>query len=279
MKRTILIATIAIVFQVFQTAVAGDTAVQPVAQPAVQPTVPAAVKPTQPAVQPATPPAVPPAVQPAVQPAAQPAAQPAVQPAVQPAPQPTQPPVQPAVDPLMKLATARAAVEIAIRDGSAVFDRTKNGYADAETGIEQDKDKITDILSKAKEAHADDKTFAVECEKMMAEVEKKWDKDSREYDVDISARYDTASETFDELKDIFITFADNEQKWKKSKLDLEPLGQNFAALEKRFVETVAKGKKAVDDLKDRRKTWDDELVKIQQFVSDKSGETKAATTP
>jgi peptidoglycan hydrolase CwlO-like protein len=249
-KRTILIATIAMMLQVVQTAVAADTN----AQPAVSTN-------AQPVVQPASPPAVPHATPPVVPPAAQPVIQPA----------------QPVVDPLMKLATARAAVEIAIRDGSAVFDRTKNGYVDAETAIERDKDKITDILSKAKEAHAGDKTFAGECDKMMAEVEKKWDKDSREYDVDISARYDSASETFDELKDLFTTFADSEQKWKKSKLDLEPLGQNFTAVEKRLTETVAKGKKAVDDLKERRKTWDEELAKIEQFVSDKSGETKAAT--
>ena len=251
------------IFQVFQAAVAGDAAVQPAGPPTVPPAAPVAppaAKSTQPAVQPATPPAAP-----AINPP-----QPTVQPIAQLA-------TQPVVDPLMKLATARASVEIAIRDGSAVFDKTRNGYVDAETTIERDKDKITDILSKAKQAHADDKAFAVECDKMMAEVEKKWDKDSREYDIDISARYDGASETFDELKDLFTTFADNEQKWKKSKLDLEPLGQNFAALEKRFTETIARGKKAVDDLKERRKTWDDDLVNIQNFVSDKSGETKAVT--
>jgi predicted nucleic acid-binding Zn-ribbon protein len=178
------------------------------------------------------------------------------------------------VDPLMKLATARAKVEITLRDGSPVFDRTNNGFAAAETAIERTKDTITDILSKSRQNNADDEEYIATIEQTATELQSKWDMASREYDTDISPRYEAANESFGALKNVFTTLANSEQEWKQARIDLDPLERAFAALDKRLAETIVAGRKATDDLKSRQKTWESELATIRESVSSHDVTTK-----
>jgi hypothetical protein len=171
------------------------------------------------------------------------------------------------VDPLMKLATARAKVEISLRDATAVFDKTRNGYVAAETVIEKTRNQIMDILSKAKTERDEDKKFVIECERRAAQIDRKWDDASREYDTDISPRYDAATETFDKLKNIFGKLTDLDQNWKDARLDLAALEAAFAAMDKRIADTAAQGEKATNDLKDRQKIWGAELAAVEKFVA------------
>lgn len=176
-------------------------------------------------------------------------------------------PAKPPVDPYIRMAAVKAELEVALRDRASVFDSGKSGFDDNEEAIEKAKDGISDLIERAGKMGNLDENVMETLEKKEAELERRWDEASHDFDSTLSPRYEELSDAFDSLREVFEGLSDAEQGWKRSGADVAPLEQAYAALAKRLSVITPEAEKLVATLKEHRTSWEAERESVQALVS------------
>lgn len=177
------------------------------------------------------------------------------------------------VDPYMKVATARAKAEMALRDGDVEFDPQMNSWdaswqaqqriyekarglldrrhrEENQKGDQADRQLVKDIERKAEAIHADHGVLH-QAEGKRALADRKMS----------DARYQ-----WGQLRNVLANVRGSEESWKNCKLDLLPLVALYASIETRAIELRDEVASAVGVAKAVRADWEAKLPEVEKLV-------------
>ena len=177
------------------------------------------------------------------------------------------------VDPYMKVATARAKAEMAIRDGDVQFDPQMNSWdaswqaqqsifektrallegrrnQENQKGDQADRQLVKDIETKLQTIRADHGALW-QAEGKRALAERKMN----------DARFQ-----WGQLRNLFGNVRNGEESWKNCKLDLSPLVALYASIETRAIELRGEVASAAGVAKAVRADWEAKLPEVEKLA-------------
>ena len=177
------------------------------------------------------------------------------------------------VDPYMKVATARAKAEMALRDGDVEFDPQMNSWdaswqaqqrisektaalldgrrnQENQKGDQADRQLVKDIETKLQTIRADHGALW-QAEGKRALAERKMN----------DARFQWGN-----LRNLFANVRNNEESWKNCKLDLAPLVALYASIETRAIELRGEVASAAGVAKAVRADWEAKLPEVEKLA-------------
>ena len=174
-------------------------------------------------------------------------------------------------DPYLKVAVARAKVEIAIRESANTFDPHRSGWNSEWQGCDLAYQKAYQELhrcrdAESRKAEARNEQFLTDCNERQNALNAAWQAYQRDRQ-EMQRKMGDATNEFNQAVQVFRATVSSEEAWKNSKMDLELLCQIYAALEKRIKQIHSQGQAALDDLKQQRARWDEEHKVILDFAT------------
>jgi len=174
-------------------------------------------------------------------------------------------------DPYLKVAVARAKVEIAIRESANTFDSHRSGWNAEWQGCDMAYQRASQELHRCRDAEnrkaeAANEQFINDCDNRQNALDAAWQADQKNRE-ETQQKMNDATNEFNQAVEVFRSTVSSEEAWKNSKLDLELLCQIYAALEKRIKQIQSQGQAALDDLKQQRARWDEEHKAIVDFAT------------
>ena len=177
------------------------------------------------------------------------------------------------VDPYMKVATARAKAEMALRDGDVQFDPQMNSWdaswqaqqsifektrallegrrnQENQKGDQADRQLIDNLWTKTQTMGAEYNALG-QAEGKRALAERKMN----------DARFQWGN-----LRNLFANVRNNEESWKNCKLDLAPLVALYASIETRAIELRGEVASAVGVAKAVRADWEAKLPEVEKLA-------------
>jgi len=177
------------------------------------------------------------------------------------------------VDPYMKVATARAKAEMAIRDGEVQFDPQMNSWEaswqaqqsifektrallegrrnqENQKGDQADRQLIDNLWTKMQTMGAENNALG-QAEGKRALAERKMN----------DARFQ-----WGQLRSLFANVRGSEENWKNCKLDLLPLVALYASIETRAIELRGEVASAVGVAKAARADWEAKLPEVEKLA-------------
>lgn len=177
------------------------------------------------------------------------------------------------VDPYMKVATARAKAEMALRDGDVEFDPQMNSWdaswqaqqrisektaalldgrrnQENQKGDQADRQLVKDIETKLQTIRADHGALW-QAEGKRALAERKMN----------DARFQ-----WGQLRNLFANVRGGEESWKNCKLDLSPLVALYASIETRAIELRGEVASAAGVAKAVRADWEAKLPEVEKLA-------------
>lgn len=175
-------------------------------------------------------------------------------------------------DPFVKVAMAKAKVEIVIRDGAVVFDGARSGWDAAWQGCDRAFTKTSGEYARARDAESrkpegKNDFFITESGQRQTELNTAWTEFSQKDRPALQVKRGDAANQFQNTVNAFRQVASSEESWKNSKMDLDLLVQVYAALEKRLSETQAQGQETLDEVKKQGERWDREVETAVEYVT------------
>lgn len=177
------------------------------------------------------------------------------------------------VDPYMKVATARAKAEMALRDGDVQFDPQMNSW-DASWQAQQRIFEKTRALLEGRLNQERQKGDQAD-RQLMDNLSTKWQTISEEHNALGQAegkrtlaerRLRDASYQWGQLRNLFANVRSNEESWKNCKLDLLPLVALYASIETRAIELRGEAASAVGVAKAVRADWEAKLPEVEKLA-------------
>ena len=177
------------------------------------------------------------------------------------------------VDPYMKVATARAKAEMAIRDGEVQFDPQMNSWEaswqaqqsifektrallegrrnqENQKGDQADRQLVDNLSTKLQTIGAENNALG-QAEGKRALAERKMN----------DARFQ-----WGQLRGLFANVCGNEEFWKNCKLDLSPLVALYASIETRAIELRGEAASAAGMAKAVRADWEAKLPEVEKLA-------------
>jgi len=178
------------------------------------------------------------------------------------------------VDPYVKVATARAKAEIAIRDGMVQFDMQNNSWNASWQGVDVTYNKISRMLEEARNQENQkgdqaDRQFVNDSNTKQQTVRADLDELGRVEGNRTLAdqKLREAQRQWDNLGGVFANIRGIEEQWKNSKLELSLLVTNYASIETRAIEIRGQAAAAVGMAKAAKADWEAKFSEVEKFVA------------
>jgi hypothetical protein len=175
-------------------------------------------------------------------------------------------------DPYVKVAVARAKVEVAIRDAGPVCDGPRSGWGATWSATDATWEKLARTLERAMEKEerrpeeVRDQPFIEDCRGKREAKEEDW-RQFQSKRTDLNTRFEQSCRAFDNLSEMLGVTAEIDRRWKEAGIDLAPLESVYAAMEKRVFEVREQARKALDDETAALKDWEAALAAAEKAVA------------
>lgn len=179
-------------------------------------------------------------------------------------------------DPYIRIATARARAEIAVRDGAATFNNNTNSYGSTWQEIGNAQAKIDALYAEAnatesKKGEKADKQFLQDCPAKAQASQVLYQALPQPPPFGRKAAADQkmgeAGGQFGQVSATLQNMRTLEDSWKNAKLDLTMLEAIYASIEKRASECRDQATVAINDVKALKVEWDNRLAETQKYVA------------
>ena len=178
-------------------------------------------------------------------------------------------------DPYLKVAAARARVEIVFRDGAISFDQTRNGWTANWLAVSAASQKICNVLlSQARQVEMAkgeqaDKQFVADCDTKDQAARAAYELMGQPTGARTLAeqKFNEAATQWGNTWQLVGALRSSEEYWKNSKLDVGLLVNLYVAIEKRAMECREQANAAVAASKQAKLDWDAKLGEVTQFVA------------
>jgi len=177
------------------------------------------------------------------------------------------------VDPYMKVATARAKAEMAIRDGQVQFDPQRNSW-DASWQAQQSIYEKTRALLEGRRNQENQKGDQADRQLMDNLSTKMQTIGAENYALGqtegkrvlAEQKMREAKFQWDQLRGLFSNVRGGEESWKNCKLDLSPLVALYASIETRAIELRGEAASAVGTARAVRADWEAKLPEVEKLA-------------
>ena len=178
------------------------------------------------------------------------------------------------VDPYVKVATARAKAEIAMRDGMVQFDMQNNSWNASWQGIEITWNKIWRMLEDVRNLENQkgdqaDRQFVNDVQAKQETVRADYDALGRVEGKRSLAeqKIRDAQRQWENLGSVFANIRGIEEQWKNSKLELSLLVTYYASIETRAIEIRGQAAAAVGMAKAAKADWEAKFSEVEKLVA------------
>ncbi|HUS57073.1 MAG TPA: hypothetical protein VM141_00340 [Planctomycetota bacterium] len=176
-------------------------------------------------------------------------------------------------DPYIKVATARAKAEIALRDGAQTFNRDRNSWNDMWQSIEKSYRADIVLLQRARQAEGEkgeqaDRAFIKEAEtrEQAAHAASNALGQAQGARTLAEQKLGEAQHQWNNVANALSQIRGAEDSWKAAKLDLGMLEAAYFAIERRALECRAQAEAAIAEVRPVKAEWDNMLAETEKFV-------------
>ena len=185
-----------------------------------------------------------------------------------------------AQDPYMKLAMARARVEIALRDAGGLFSPDK-AWNQAWQEAEQARNRVDQTLDKASEAEmakadAADPKFIADSQARKEAAAQEWNDFCQKERLALQQRYDEVVQQSALLQQALQGLSQQEEVWKSAKLDLAILEAGYLAMEKRLQSLADQAAALLAEAQKTQKRWEAAAEAVAKFAAGRAAAKKEA---
>ena len=177
-------------------------------------------------------------------------------------------------DPYLKIAAARARVEIVLRDGAIVFDTNRNTWNQNWQIMSANSQRSYSLLGQARTVeHAKgeqaDRQFIQDAEKMETWLRISFDglTQAMGQKTLLDQKFNEAGSQWSHTGNTLNQVRNMEEYWKYAKMDPNLLETVYATIEKRGVECRTQAEEAIEGLKRLKAEWDTKLADVEKFVA------------